>query len=426
MGRYDDVAWAVVLRGPRSSSDATPPLRTPQPEASVRITDVEITRLEAALPDALRRVRQRSVRMQDLYERSDPTEYHDRVVCHYVTLVTDSGAHGVYGPIDRAALGSIRNGLADVLIGSDPLRQNLLWERMLRSERHLRTGHGLMGVSALDNVLWDLRGRHYDQPVYELLGGATRPTVPAYASTLGYSHEADEVARRASELATSFTAQKWFFAHGPREGDKALQDSVALAQRLRSTVGDGYPLMFDAVMGWDLALAEAWCRRVADVGPTWLEEPFPAYDLGSYRALASRTSVPLAAGEHVYGRWEARSWIDHDVLRYLQCDPEWTGGVSELCRIATLCSASGVILVAHGANIHAALHVTASLPPWVAPYVEWLIDLVDERALFERQPLAPTNGEFMLPTRSGFGIELAFDRADAFSTWSATRERHHG
>lgn len=382
----------------------------------MKITGVEIIRLTARLPEPLRRVRQRSVRVQDLYDRSDPNEYHDNVCHHYVKLHTDEEDFGLYGPVDTTALASIREGLARVIIGSDPTAHNLVWERMLRSERHLRTGHGMLGISVLDNALWDLRGRIQGRPVLELLGGATRQQVPAYASTLGYSHEHDALSTRSRELAAEFPAQKWFLRIGPAERTEALSASVELVKTLRQAVGPDYPLMFDAVMGWDLALAEAWCRRVAALEPTWLEEPFPAYDLSSYEIL-SRGTVPLAAGEHVYGRWEASTWLRSGALRYLQCDPEWCGGVSELVRIAALCSTSGTVLVPHGANIHAALHVVASQPPWLAPYVEFLIDLADERAVFERHPVVPVNGAFDLPTAPGFGIEIDLTAAEEVSTW---------
>ncbi len=385
----------------------------------MKITAVEIIELCAALPEELRRARQLSVRAGDLYDRSEATESHDRVCQRYVRVTTDGEHAGLYGPVSEAALAAIRNGLAQVLHGSDPRAHNLAWERMLRSERHLRTGHGIMGVSALDNALWDLRGRLLGLPVCDLLGGATRARIPAYASTLGYLHDEEELVARSRELAEEFGAQKWFFRLGPANRVEALTSAVTLAETLRATVGAGYPLMFDAVMGWDLALAESWCRRVAPVEPTWLEEPFPAYDLASYRKLSSAVSVPLAAGEHVYGRWEASAWLGSGVLRYLQCDPEWCGGTSELVRIATLCSTSGTVLVPHGANIHAALHVVASLPPWLAPYVEFLIDLADERALFERAPVRPEGGFFAVPTAPGFGIELDLNRADEVEVWSS-------
>lgn len=388
----------------------------------LKIREVEIIQARAQLPDRLRRVRQRSVRVQDLYDSTDPSEYHDSVCHHYIKLLTDDDCHAMYGPISAAALPSIRDGLASVVVGSDPNQHNLTYERMLRSERHIRTGHGLMGVSALDNALWDLRGRMSGKPVYQLLGGATRQRIPAYASTLGYSHEHEALISRSQALAAEFPAQKWFLRSGPVDRNNALTSSIELAETLRGVVGENYPLMFDAVMGWDLALAEAWWRRVSDVEPTWLEEPFPAYDLSTYKIFA-RSGVPLAAGEHIYGRWEANTWLQTGALRYLQCDPEWCGGVSELVRISTLCSAYGTVLVPHGANIHAALHVVASQPPWLAPYVEFLIDLAEERALFERDPVVPSHGTFDLPTRPGFGLELNLEMADDVDIWTYSKNR---
>lgn len=388
----------------------------------VHITEVRLIRLSASLPDRLRRQTLRSVRMQDLYGPIERLESHDRVTRQYLQLLTDEGHEATYGPITEPALASIRSGLASIVLGADPERHTLLWERMMRSERHLRSGHGMLGLSAIDNALWDLRGRIDGAPVHHLLGGSTRDRVPCYVSTLGLSHDHDQMKDAATELAETYPAQKWFFSAGPAQPTQALTDSVALAATLRATLGPDYPLMFDAVMAWDMPLAREWSRRVSDLRPTWLEEPFPAYDKASYNQLASEVDVPLAAGEHIYGRWEASEWLATGCLAYLQCDPEWCGGVSEFVRIAALASVTPTLLVPHGANIHAALHLAIALPPSITPRIEWLLELAEERAFFERDPVMPDDGAFELPTRPGFGIELEKAKADEIDVWTQTTE----
>ncbi len=98
---------------------------------------------------------------------------------------------------------------------------------MYRSNRHSRDGIFLMAISAVDNTLWDLRGRYFQAPVYRLLGGPTRPNIEVYGSCLGYSLEPAKVRERASALKTEgFRKQKWFLAYGPGSGPEALEKNV--------------------------------------------------------------------------------------------------------------------------------------------------------------------------------------------------------
>lgn len=377
----------------------------PTRKPAMRINTIEVHELKAPRPQNLPRPQHRTGQMADLYDQALPVQSESRIRRLYLRVGTDVGIAGLYGPIDEAAADVIKATLADVVLGSNPLAINLLHERMLRCNRHIRTGQGSIGRSAIDNVLWDIRGRALETPVYELLGGATRTRVPAYASTLGCSHDKEELTERSKALACEYPAQKWFFAPRAADPARALQAAVELAELLRASVGADYPLMYDAVMSWDLHLARAW----APTEPTWLEEPFPAYNMSSYRLMSESTSVPLAFGEHLYNRWEANGWLQSRTLEYLQCDPEWCGGTSESVRIATLCSTNSIRFVPHGHNLHAALHLVASQPPWLSPYVEYLTELADARHFFERQPPKPVGGSFDMPTIPGFGIELIDD-----------------
>src|SRR5690606_37916635 len=105
--------------------------------------------------------------------------------------------------------------LRPVLIGRDPLATELLYDQMIRMDRHGRSGMFMTAASAVDNALWALKGKAWGQPIYRLLGGPTRPAVPAYASMLGFSVQPEEAAAVAAEYkAMGYRAQKWFFRYG--------------------------------------------------------------------------------------------------------------------------------------------------------------------------------------------------------------------
>ncbi len=110
-----------------------------------------------------------------------------------------------------------------------------------------------MGISAIDNALWDLRGKYYNAPVYRLLGGPTRAKVRAYGSALGHSVEPGPMRRRCLEFKQQgFLHQKWFLPYGPGSGNGGLAKNVAMVRNLREALGDEVDIMFDAFMGWDL------------------------------------------------------------------------------------------------------------------------------------------------------------------------------
>ena len=388
--------------------------------ARIRSVEVWAVRGQAPPPDVERL--QRQVRPSDAYRtpddpRSDPPE-HGTIERLYLTIDTDAGAQGLYGPIDRAAAWVIVDQLAPALAGEDALAGAVTWDKLQRLDRHGRHGHFKMAISAVDNALWDVRGRVLDAPVHQLLGGPSRPRLRAYASTLGTAHDDAAIAATVARLeAEGYRHQKWFFAHGPADGAEGMERNVALAARVRAAAGAGTRLMFDAFMGWDLAYARAWVREAERYDVAWLEEPFPPMQYAAFAALQRHTPIPLAAGEHLYDRAEALAFVRDGVLSVLQTDPEWCGGVTELVRICALAETFGVPVVPHGHGLHAAVHVVASQSPATCPLVEYLVHAMPRRHHFEVRPPRPVSAHVDVPSAPGFGIELDEGRIESRRRW---------
>ncbi|MGO4236128.1 enolase C-terminal domain-like protein [Pseudarthrobacter sp. YAF2] len=329
----------------------------------------------------------------------------------YLEIATTSGVTGRYGPIDQEAVAPLQEGMAASILGLDALANNFVWDMLQRANRHSRHGNRKIAISAIDNALWDLRGRLLGVPVWQLLGGSGRTRIPAYASTLGTFHGEGEVEETAARLLDEgYTAQKWFFADGPAQGAEGLERNVALVERTRATVGYRAELMFDAFMSWDPTYARRWASRVEHLHPDWLEEPFPTGAIESFAQLRAATSIPLATGEHLYDRHDILPFLQRGLLSVLQVDPEWCGGVTDLVKMCSLAETFGVHVIPHGHGIHAALHVVASQSPETCPRVEYLFHHMPERHYFEEDTPIPVDGSFALPTRPGFGIEFAQDR----------------
>jgi len=331
----------------------------------------------------------------------------------YLKLHAGRDLAGLYGPIDSEAAIFVDRFFRRSLIGQDPLATEAYWDRMFRASRHSRGSHYIMALSAVDNALWDLKGRFFGLPVYRLLGGS-RKKVRAYASCLGFSQEPSALQAKARELKKEgYRHQKWFVRdRGPSHGPEGVEKDARVVRLLREAVGDDVDLMFDAFWKWDLQYALAWTRQVEQYRPRWIEEPFQTANLDAFIELSRETSIPVATGEHFYGRWDVHKFLKAGAIMVVQADPEWCGGVSELLKMCTLASVHGVNVIPHGHSIHAAMHVVASQPVEVCPLVEYLIRKMNTYYDFEKHQLKPTGGMLELPDRPGFGIELDESRIE--------------
>ncbi len=325
----------------------------------------------------------------------------------YVEIQTDEAVSGLFGPIEDDQVFVIQKFLRPFLTGRDPLATELLSDQMLRMNRHGRSGMFMTGVSVIDCALWDLKGKAWGQPIYRLLGGPTRPAVPAYASMLGYSTEPEAAVRLALEFKQmGYSAQKWFFRFGPGDGEAGKAKNLALVRALRESLGEHYPIMADAFMGWDATYAAEMLQALAPYHLTWVEEPIPPEQLGAFARLRTTSGVPLASGEHVYTRWQVKELLEARALDWVQTDPDWCGGISELVKICALASSFDVPVAAHGHSLLAALHVAGSQSPGVVPYVEYLIQHQANKQHFHKQFYQPVNGTIALPELPGLGLVL--------------------
>lgn len=377
----------------------------------MKITDVVLFRVSGTYTGPQFPPGSRQAKALDVYPEFNTdgdTSLNERPISAiYVEIQTDEGVSGLFGPIEEPNAFTIRHILRPYLIGRDPLATELLSDQMLRMDRHGKSGYFVTGASAIDIALWDLKGKAWGQPVYRLLGGPTRPAVPAYASMLGFSTAPEDAAKLAREYkAKGYSAQKWFFRYGPGDGAAGMAKNLAMAGAVREAVGPLYDVMFDAFWGWDLAYATKMVKELAPLGPRWMEEPIPPERIGGFVQLRAASSTPIATGEHVYTRWQVKELLAAGAVDVLQNDPDWTGGISEQMKICTLGSAYEVPVIAHGHSLLPALHVAGAQSPATVPYVEFLVRYQEVKQFFQTAIYRPENGAVALPALSGLGMVL--------------------
>ncbi len=381
----------------------------------MRIAEVEFTEYTGHRQVQAGIDSQYQVNPLDVYDDQIRPPYHETIPVNqsrivksiYLRLKTVGGLVGLYGPLERDVAMTTHEELRSFLIGKDPLAGETLWDQMYRSNRHSRGSLFLMAISAVDNAAWDLRGRYFGVPVYRLLGGPSRKSIEAYASCLGFSLDPEAVRKRCLQVQQEgYRYQKWFMAYGPGFGPEGMRKNVELVRVLRETLGDDAEIMFDSFSGWDLDYALEWAHQVERYRPFWMEESTHPEKIESFATLRRSTTVPIASGEHFYGRWEVERYLQAGALSVVQADPEWCGGISELLKIGITASLHDVRVIPHGHSLHAALHVIASQSPMTFPLAEYLIIKMRSYYHFENHPLTPNHAHFALPNGPGFGIEL--------------------
>jgi len=161
----------------------------------------------------------------------------------FLFIDTDLDISGIYGPIQEEDARIIASQLARTIIDENPHAVERIWDKMYRQAIHGRKGPTMMAISKVDLALWDLKGKLLNAPVYELLGGPSRDKIRAYASMLGYSIEPELAAKRAREIVEEgYTATKWFFRHGPADGQEGIRKNLELIKTIRATVGPMWKL----------------------------------------------------------------------------------------------------------------------------------------------------------------------------------------
>jgi L-alanine-DL-glutamate epimerase-like enolase superfamily enzyme len=380
----------------------------------MKIADVRCFKVAGPATPSL--IEERQIGMLDIYPeyaactvtpRSAESHGTATAEATYVEIQSDDGLVGLFGPIFPETAFLILAKLRSHLVGQDPLATERLWDVMYRQDRHAREGNQMMAISAVDNALWDLRGKHLDLPVYRLLGGPTRERVDCYASMLGHSLEPASVAERAAwAVEQGFKAQKWFFKYGPIHGLPGMAKNVELVRTVREAVGPDVEIMFDSWMGWDRTYTIRLLERIEQFHPRWVEESVPADRTDDFAAIRRTTRVPIATGEHEYTRWGFQKLLQADAIDVIQADPDWCGGITELVKICTLASAYGRVVIPHGHSIHAAVHVIAAQSPAVCPMAETLLLALPTKQQFHTEAMMPEGGSIALPTAPGLGFAL--------------------
>jgi len=318
----------------------------------------------------------------------------------------DSSPEVVKAIIDAPFSHNIACGLRQLLIGENPLETERLWQKMYRRTMYFgRKGVGITAMAAVDMALWDLKGKHFREPIHRLLGGKQHATIPAYASILfgRDGHETREIGRQ--WVAAGYRAVK--FGWEPMGQSEAVD--LDLVRGAREGLGDA-TLLIDAGCVWDARTALQRAERFRDYGIGWLEEPLREDDIDGYVWLRNRSPVPIASGEGECGRESFRPLIDRQALDIYQVDLS-RNGFTDGAYIKSRVEEIGARLCNHCYT--SPLTVAASLH-WLSTCRDAFLfeDCVDDSPLrhdLTHEKVQAVNGKISVPDAPGLGVTLNED-----------------
>ena len=322
-------------------------------------------------------------------------------------------------------------GLAQMLIGQNPLEPEALWEKLyVGSAMNGRRGAVVHAIGALDMALHDLRGKASGKPCYEMLGGAVKQSITPYASLQPevssfsiYRRSIVEWALRAKAL--GFRAAKIEVTPCGPYAHKGLnashEEMTEVIGEVRAAVGDGFTLMVDVQYAFpDADSCLEAIRPWVDFNLFFIETPLPSDDLNGYARLTAEQPIPIAAGEWLATRFEFLDLMDRGKISVVQPDVGRVGGFTEAKRVCNLAEQRGLTIVPHlwksGISIAAAAHLAATTKN--CHFIEFLPDELCESPLRRElvsNELRMVDGEIALPKRPGLGVDLNREALARFS-----------
>ena len=322
-----------------------------------------------------------------------------------VEITTDKGVSGVgFGGPGGSFV--IERHLTKLLLGEDPFNIEQLWDILWRSTLYYgRKGLVVHAISGIDNALWDLVGKALGMPVYKLLGGETKPRIPAYCT--GNDLE--------QHLQFGFKRMKLAIPYGPADGREGLKKNVELVRRTRELMGPEGEIMLDCWMAFTERYTLELAESIEPYRVYWMEECLPPDDYAGFGRLNSQIkSTRIVTGEHEYTGYGFRLLLEYKAASIWQPDMTWCGGLSELRHIGALAAAYDIPVIPHGGWAGGAAHyiLATTNSPWCEMFMPPPGGPAEVYQRFEEdnQITRGPEGIYMRPSdRPGFGWELSVD-----------------
>lgn len=344
---------------------------------------------------------------------------------------TDEGIVGLGEPTLEGREQTVAAAVQEIgryLVGQDPLRIEHHWQAIYCGQFYRGGPILCSALSGIEQALWDITGKWLGQPVYKLLGGATRDSIRLYGWIHGETPE-EMAAAAAQRVREGFKVLKMGVT-GPMnivDSPAVLEQNVNNVAAVREAVGSTIQFGVDFHGRVSPAMAVRLAKALETYQPMFIEEPVLPENVDVLATVARSTSIPIAAGERLFTKWGFRPVLEKQAAAVLQPDLSHAGGILEVKKIAAMAECYYAAVAPHcplgPIALAACLQVDACIPNFLAQ------EHVTLGEGYLKTPFRRIEGEgsLPLPTGPGLGIELdeeaLMDKYDDGS-WETPRYWH--
>ena len=333
------------------------------------------------------------------------------------TGLTGLGEAGAWGFLEASEAAIDK--FARYLVGKDPLRIEHHWQYLYRWSA-FRGSAVMSAISAIDIALWDIAGKHFDAPVYQLLGGrsATAPgytrmssAIPARSCCAASRRPVTPDSPPSGTSRPSSTSRTTGPISKPTRARSA--SAIDAVRQYRELVGDEVDLCIEIHRRMTPAEAVQLGRGIEQFHPFFFEDPVMPDNLDEMAYVAANTAVPIATGERLTSLWEFDMLLRRNAARYVRPDVCVVGGITAMKKIAALAEAQHVGVVPHNplspVCTAASLQVAACIPNLALVEYPSGEDEFPKRDMVTGIAEHDGHGYLLIPDRPGIGVELKPD-----------------
>jgi galactonate dehydratase len=356
-----------------------------------------------------------------------------------IKIITDEGIYGAgevalaYGNGAKAGIAMVKELAESYLIGEDPFRIEYIWDRLFRKTFWGQGGGPVVygAMSAIDEALWDIKGKALGVPVYELMGGKMWDDIRVYANGWYDSGliEPSEYAEAACKVVEDgYNAMKFDPFGTDPEGvwdyprrhvsDEKADLAVERVRAVREAVGSDVDILIEIHGNLGTTDAIKLGRRFEEFAPFFYEEPVDPLNVDSMKKVSEHVDIPIATGERLYTRYHFRQFIEKQALDILQPDIGLTGGLSEIKKIASYAETYNLHVQPHNCGGPVSTAAAVQFDACTSNFIiqEWFPYWRDDRLNIVKDAfeLQTKNSYFKIPSTLGLGIELNDEYLDKF------------
>ena len=263
----------------------------------------------------------------------------DAGICGWGEAVLEGKAETV-----RACVGE----MTDYLIGRDPAQIEDIWNTLYRGAFYRGGGILMSAIAGIDQALWDIKGKRFGAPVYELMGGACREKVRVY-SWIGGDRPSDVANAAKEKQAQGFTAIKMNATEELQYVDSYEKIDAVLERvdSIRRATGRGFGIAIDFHGRVHKPMAKVLAKKLEQFDPMFIEEPVLCDNLEAFPEIAAACNIPIATGERLFSRWDFKKLLSVGGVDIIQPDLSHAGGITEVKKIGSMAEAYDVALAPH-------------------------------------------------------------------------------